>query len=308
MTLADWKEDTTQRIKEQGLDGVWKSIHELYLGFHRRLGRIWNYGTPIYEEDWDVLIVLDACRADAVEMIMDDYPSLVQGGSTYSVGSASPEWMEKNFDQEKYGDEMKQTAYITGNAFSDEKLNEDDFQVLDEVWKYEWDDEVGTIRPEALTDRAIRVMREEDPERMIIHYMQPHRPFLGDPVEGGGIDPNNVGNPGDTSFDKLQRGEISKTDIRRRYADNLKIALDNIEDVLLKNLSAETVIITADHAELFGEYAIYEHPRDMIIPLLKRVPWVLAEAEDKGTYEPELEPTSPDGVNVQGRLKDLGYL
>lgn len=307
MTFADWREETTQRIEEQGIDGVWKSLHELYVGFHRRLGRAWNYGTPIYKEDWDVLVVLDACRADVMAHIMDDYPSLIHGGSTYSVASASPEWMEKNFDSEEYGDEMAETAYVTGNAFSDEELDEEDFLVLDEVWKYAWDDEVGTIRPEVLTDRAVRIMREESPGRMIIHYMQPHQPYLGNPVTGDGIDPHDVGNPGDTSFEKLQRGEISETDLRRWYRENLEIVLDNIEEVLLKNLDAETVVLTADHGELFGEYGLYAHPRDTVVPPLKRVPWVLAEAEDTGEYEPEVEPESDD-VNVQERLEDLGYL
>lgn len=308
MTFTDWIEETVQRIDEQGIAGVRKSVHELYVGFHRRLGQVWNYGTPIYEEDWDVLVVLDACRADVMETVLDDYPSFVRGGSIYSVGSASPEWLEKNFDPTRYGNEMARTAYVTGNAFSDEKLDDEDFLLLDEVWKYEWDEEVGTMRPEALTDRAIRVMREMDLNRMIVHYMQPHRPFLGNPVTGGGIDLNNIGNPGDTSFDKLQRGEISESEVCQLYRENLEIALENIENVLLKNLDAETVVITADHGELFGEYGLYEHPRDTLVPLLKRVPWVLAEAHDTGEYEPTIEPSPTRNVNVQERLEDLGYL
>ncbi|ADJ15506.1 sulfatase-like hydrolase/transferase [Halalkalicoccus jeotgali] len=308
MTFADWREETIQRVDERGIAGVRESIRELYVGFHRRLGRIWNYGTPIYEEDWDVLVVLDACRADVMETVLDDYPSLVRGGSTYSVGSASPEWLEKNFDPEQYGEEMTRTAYVTGNAFSEEKLDEKDFLLLDEVWKYEWDDEVGTMRPEILTDRAIRVMRETKPDRMVVHYMQPHQPYLGNPVTGDGIDPHDVGNPGDTSFDKLKRGEIEESEVRRWYRENLEIVLENIENVLLENLDAETVVITADHGELFGEYGLYAHPRDTLVPLLKRVPWVHAEAHDTGEYEPTIKADRTADIDVRNRLDDLGYL
>jgi len=39
----------------------------------RQLNRVRPDGTPIYEREWDVLVVLDACRLDLMEGVADEY-------------------------------------------------------------------------------------------------------------------------------------------------------------------------------------------------------------------------------------------
>ncbi|PSQ93930.1 MAG: hypothetical protein BRD53_07610, partial [Bacteroidetes bacterium SW_7_64_58] len=129
--------------------------------------------TNVYDREWDVLVVLDACRLDLLEQVEKEYSFVENTDSIFSVGSASLEWMEKTF-REEYRSEVAGTAYVTGNVKSNLAFEGEELYLLDEVWKYSWDEEIGTIRPRPITDRAIRTWRDEHPERMIVHYMQPH--------------------------------------------------------------------------------------------------------------------------------------
>lgn len=303
MTFAEWKDDTVQRVREDGINGITESVYELYVGGWRRLGLLYNYGTPIYEKDWDVLVVMDACRADLMDEVVDDYQWIETSGSVYSLASTSPEWMEKNFVA-SYSEEMAKTAYVNGNPWSQEILAPNDFSLLDEVWKYSWDDDLKTILPEALTDRAIRVHREKRPDRMIVHYMQPHHPYVRDPLSDG-LHLEYLGQEHNSVWRMLREGDVTFEDHWSRYRDNLRYVLDHIA-VLRRNIDAETVVLTADHGNLFGEFGLYGHIRYVPVPALKKVPWALTSAEDTGEYEPTLEPedASPD---VKRRLEDLGY-
>lgn len=145
MTLLDWLTESWQRFQEHNLGyAVRASLYEFYLGAWRTLGDFYEYGTPIYDEDWDVLIVLDACRHDQIDEVLPEYGFLTHNRPFYSLASASEEWMEKNFGF-SYSDEMAQTIYVTGNPFSRNYFGQNDFFQLDEVWRYAWDDEQGTI-------------------------------------------------------------------------------------------------------------------------------------------------------------------
>lgn len=146
-------------------------------------------GENIFETDWDVLIILDACRYDMLKEIEDnsDFPFVDDVEKRVSVGHSTPIWLKRTFT-EKYMEEISRTLYVTGNLqteliFRDHEntINPEDFLKLDEVWRYAWDDETGTVRPESVTDRAIRNYREIKPDRTVVHYMQPHFPSLEHP-------------------------------------------------------------------------------------------------------------------------------
>lgn len=269
---------------------------------------MWNYGTPIYARDWDLLIVLDACRPDALAAVADEYEFLPETVPTFqSLGSQSLEWMEKNFTAE-FREALLKTAYVSSNVFTRE-LDCDRFALLDEVWQYGWDDDLGTIPPRAVTDRTVQIARENDPDRLIAHYMQPHEPYrsMGD---AGSIKrelDHDLLPEG--PIHRLQRGEISYNAVWDAYVDNLRWVLDDVE-TLLENVDADDVVISADHGEALGEWWCYEHPEYAPVPVLKRVPWVKTSATDERTYEPTLTPSGESLADdeIEGRLKDLGYL
>ena len=93
------------------------------------------------------------------------------------------------------------------------------------------------------------------------------------------------------------------------YRANLRYALDDVE-VLLDNLDAERVVLTADHGNGVGEFGVYGHPSDLLVPTaIRRVPWVDTTARDTGDHDPAVwgESTTPADENVKEQLRALGY-
>lgn len=308
MTARDWLSRTTSWVQEDGVSGLRRSAYELYLGIWRRIGRVYNYGTPIFETEWDLLIVLDACRADLLFEVADEYEFLSDAQSTYSVGSATAEWMSKTF-VDRYAEEMAQTAYVTANPHSSSDLDERDFVLLDEVWQYAWSDDLGTVPPRPVTDRAIQIGREFEPSRMVVHYMQPHHPFVPSPELNRdiGFDDEAEWNH---VWEMLQAGATTREEVWQGYRENLEYVLDDIA-VLLQNVDAERVVITADHANAFGEWGIYGHPKYVPLAAVKEVPWFVTSARDAQTYQPSMEGQETDEPSqevVTDRLRDLGYM
>lgn len=308
--VQQWGRTSARAIRADGWDGVVESARTFYTGLWRLYGLIHNYGTPIFESEWDVLIVLDACRADLMAEVVPDYDFL-DDGTTDSVASCSPEWMEKNFT-DAYADAIARTAYVTGNPYSQTNVDTDAFFLVDEVWRDGWDDEFATILPDVLTDRAIRVARDHRPNRLIVHYMQPHHPFVPNPL-GDGANTELGGNAfgeKNSVWNLLRRGEVSHETVWEAYRANLEYVLDSVA-LFLENVEAERVIITSDHGNAMGEHHMYGHPIYAPVEALKRVPWCVTTATDTGEYDPEsMESPEQDGneATVEEKLQALGYL
>lgn len=306
MNISEWIQNSLTRVRSNGLRGVQQSLYPVYKKGLHQIFRFSPDGVPIYEEDWDLLIILDGCRMDLMEEVAPDFSYIEDIGATRSVDTMTREWMKKNF-QEEYADEMANTAFICGNPHSDWLLDSRDFQVLDEVWRYGWDDDLGTLPPRPVTDRAISVGRSETPERMIVHYMQPHYPFITQSYMDQGIDIDRFGElPWDNVWDRLRKGELDESKVWVGYAENLRYVLDDIE-LLLQNIDRENVIITSDHGNAIGEWGIYGHPIHMPISAIQLVPWIKATAEDSETHKPEPVKNKHSNSAVRERLKQLGY-
>lgn len=303
MTLADWLNSCAEAYREFGLrTGASISANELYIGALRRFGSVWNYGETPYAREWDVLVLLDACRPDALSEVSAEYDFLPESISTaHSPGSQSSEWMENVFT-DAYEDEVAETTYVTANPHSS-GLDATRFAALDEVWTYGWDRDVQTVPPEAVTDRAISAHRS-GADRLIVHYMQPHAPLRGLDAASEADHESLQNSP----VKRMQRGEIARDEVWDAYVDTLRWALDSVA-VLLENLDAETVVLSADHGEGFGELWCYGHPEGVPLPPVKTVPWVEISATDERTYEPSLTPddASVDDGDVDERLRNLGY-
>ncbi|MGM0606430.1 MAG: hypothetical protein ACQETB_12280 [Halobacteriota archaeon] len=304
MTFRDWVETAGERIRKNGLEGFGDVCYDLYTGLWWPAWWV-RRGTNVYEREWDVLIVLDACRVDLLRSVGDEYDFLGPIDRVESVGSMSKEWMAKTFT-DAYAEEVETTAYVTANVFSDRMLAGDRFGVLDEVWRYGWDEAYDTVPPRPVTDRAIEVWRTTDVDKMIVHYVQPHHPFLR---LDAGFDAEPFGPAvSDTVVDALRKHKIDAESFWRAYQDNLRLALDDVE-LLLANLDADRVAITADHGDALGEWGIYDHPVGCLHPAVRTVPWTVTTGTDRETYEPELEPDrAPTDSTVQRRLRALGYV
>ncbi|SEA38091.1 hypothetical protein SAMN04488065_2894 [Haloplanus vescus] len=308
MGFSDWAAETASRFRDQSPRFAAKrSGQELLTGALRRVPG--PAGDSIWEREWDVLLILDACRWDVFSENYGDADWLETVEPITSVGSASPEWMDKTFTTE-YKDKLASTAYVTGNPYSEDHVTENQLALLDEVWRYVWDDDLGTIPPEPLTNQAVKHWRTGDYERMIVHYMQPHWPYVTNPIEGG-FNPRTVINneKAENAFDLQNRGEISKSDHIAAYSDNLEYIIDHIHRTLLQAITADQVAITSDHGEAFGEFGIYEHPSRVPIPVLRKVPWAITSGRDTGEYNiDDLRSDTEIGATREKKLRDLGYL
>lgn len=295
MTLKDWYRDHVKNGESKR-----EAVYQLWHGAWKRSHLIRDPGTNIFEEDWEILLVLDACRADLMREVVDQYDFL-SGETRWSVGSSSREWIMKTFEGEH-----PETSYITGNPFSQELLDASELGHLEEVWKESWDDEIGTILPRPLTDRAIEHWKSESPDRMIVHYMQPHYPFIEDPIADV-IELQAFGESAPKSvWTRLrQNPELTFEDIWPRYRRNLELVLEDVQ-LLLQNVESDTVVITADHGNSMGEKWLYGHNKGVVTREQREVPWCVTSAENTGEYQPDIQREDVT-EDVQSRLEDLGY-
>lgn len=270
----------------------------------RRTGRY--RGESIFESKWDLLVVLDACRPGALRTVAPEFDFLPdQFGTTYSVASCSSNWMKRTFTDE-YDAEMAETAYVSANPFTEDYVSRERLFLLDELWKSAYDEDLGTIPAKPVTNAAIAAAREHQPDRLLVHYMQPHFPSVPEPL-GFGIrmcapDPDEQ----EWVWDNQKPDGISSEDLWNAYIENLRYVLEEVE-VLLENVDAERTIISADHGNAFGEWGMWGHPIDEPFPVLREVPWVETSARDTGSRTPDYDPTVDEEAGVEEKLRALGY-
>lgn len=266
-------------------------------------------GDRIYDFDWDLLVIVDACRADLMGKLLEteEYPFVQDSSVAKSTGSNTYDWMRSNFVDD-VADAMAETTYVCGNPFSDDLLDRNSFRELIEVWRHSWSESAGTLPPRPITDEAIRQGRQMEGGRLLVHYMQPHCPFLTgtSPANGKSLESWPI-SPGGDVWTLLGYGEVSKAEVWRSYRQNLEIVMDEVE-LLLENTDAENAVVASDHGNGFGEYGIYGHPKGMPFDFVRDVPWIEVKARDENTHAPGSRRAVDADVEVQDRLESLGYL
>ena len=289
------------------------------------LSSYYNYDskqTHIYERDWDLLIILDACRVDTIKEVANEYEFIPEHvPSITSVAGGSPKWLANTFTEE-WIEEIEKTAYLSANPHTRRVLGpqmdglftevggpEDrlsDFEYFSPIWETHWDNELETVPPRAVTDHLIEFYRNQPSERTIAHYMQPHFPSIPSPV-GEGMDIENQAhwNSNDV-WSLIKKGELSVERAYDSYKENLRYVLDDIE-LVLSNIDAERVVITADHGNAFGEWWAYGHGKSHI-GSVRNVPWIETSAQDEEVYIPgDGSTTAVESISVEEKLQALGY-
>ncbi|MFC7132393.1 MULTISPECIES: hypothetical protein [Salinibaculum] len=270
--------------------------------YHSRFRKV-DYnksGVDIFDEDWDNLILLDACRYDAFAETVDLEGRLE---SRISRGATSPEFMRGNFTNAIHHD----TVYVTGNGWYF-KLRDDINAELHAERNVQHDG----IDPTPITDAALEATAKYPNKRLIIHYMHPHYPYLGKTAteDRGGFNLQTDGLLGD-----IQRREVSIPDevIRQAYLETLEAVLDEVAR-LLDTFQGKT-IISADHGELLGERCFplpikdYSHHGKLYVEELVKIPWFVhetGERKDIVAESPEAK-VETDEEAVDERLRKLGY-
>lgn len=280
-------------------------------------------GTNVFSQDWDVLVLLDTCRVDALRAVAPEFAFESDVESTWSVGSSTREWAANTFT-ERYRPTIENTAVVCGNGSvkraldaesametglaarvtSWETVPAETCRVFDCVPGYAPREPYGgLVTPDAVTDRAIAVGRDRDYDRLLVHYIAPHNPYRSGALAENRPILDHEYRP----FDWLRAGG-DRDVVWESYLDELRWVLESVR-VLLRNVDADRVAVSADHGELFGSLGLYSHPTGVPHPALRRVPWLETTAVDTGAYEPHLVAPTDLGVSadVREQLARLGY-
>lgn len=275
-----------------------------------------NKGFYVLSEDWRNLIILDACRYDEFSRCITEHKIEGHLESRISRGSDTRNFLIENFSSTKRDD----VIYVTANPHVNRFLGSN-FHSIVPVWRDGWDAQSKTVLPKTVVSYALESMRKNPDKRFIIHFMQPHHPYLGylRKTTGHPLMKNPPANIYTPPWNNWYAFMVTHSvgDLKALYRRNLNLVLDEVER-LLRFLGGKTVI-TADHGEAFGESVhpliplkIYEHPPHVMIPTLVRVPWFVAQvgeatipAQMGGTAQSELQ--KGDEELIAERLKLLGY-
>lgn len=300
MGLKEFIKTSRSWIENEGAAGIIYSVNQLWMAALRALSPLFEQGTNIYEKEWDVLVILDGCRVDAIAEVADEFAFLDNPGTHRSTGSTSGEWMRTTFTS-TYEAEIKNTIYVTANGHSS-AIDQERFFEFEDLYNYGWNSQLRTVPAEIVTDVAIEAGRENVGayERMIIHYMQPHFPSVPKPIGHGDY------------FDNVWKGLMvrrgSREVIWEAYIANLRYVLDSV-GILLENIDADRVAISADHGNAMGEWGVYAHPLGVPIDCVKTVPWYTTTATDEETRTPPtFEKSDVDTTPLKERLQQLGYV
>lgn len=298
----------------------------------RKLVEAYGEGVDVMKQDWDNLIILDACRYDVFEGInwLDgDLDSVV------SRGSHSRDFINANFKSRSLHD----TVYVSGNVKAAD-LGNDVFHkmVLTYSDTYSTDEYAPFVEryerysPEVVYDLAVENYEEHDDKRFIAHFMQPHAPYLGEKAEQlreqfeaeyglrfkaweSREEYTEDANFTNHLLSAFEEGYGTREQLQEVYEENLELVLEFVED-LLDVLDGKTVI-TADHGELLGDPSNYyyygrqyAHIKNVYVPELRVVPWLEIEGEERReiTAEDPMETDSIDPDVLDEQLEALGYV
>jgi len=253
--------------------------------YYRRLNnRRYNVsGVGVFDEDWDTLIILDACRYDMFKRI-SNLPGRLE--SRISRGSSTPEFLVANFDDR----DLLDTVYVTANPqlYRNRHRIDTDLHAVIDVWNDEgWDDRYGTVLPETVADAALDAAETYPNKRHVVHFMQPHYPFLTDETEFDKGHLEDEDTEEGNVWTKLMEGtlDVDASKIKALYDQNLRRALPSVKQ-LLDELPGKTVV-TADHGNMLGERSRpipireWGHPRGIYTDELVTVPWLVVDSETR---------------------------
>ena len=310
LSLRGQHQEVRQRVGEK--------YRNLLKRYYARRG---SRGIRVMNEAWDYLIILDACRYDYFEVTNQLRGRLEK---RVSLGSNTSEWLKKNFTG--YYDDV---IYISANPHcSDHEIagfiGTEHFFKVENVWNYGWSEKLDTVPPHEVTNAALCLKDMYPDKRMIIHYIQPHGPWIGKTritVDEMGFDSslamfNDRWVVDTMAWNLVKAGKLDVALLKQATLDNLTLALTEVER-LVNELTGK-VVVSADHGEAFGEKGIYEHTAGIYTKELVEVPWLVIDKGPKQVVSNILSPewVVEDGLaampplgkdKVADRLRALGY-
>lgn len=269
-------------------------------------------GFDVFEADWDNLLILDACRLDMLDG--EDFDG--EAETVESRGSDTYEFLRANCG----GRDLSDTVYVSASPMLYWRSETIDHNFHDVIYVWEedgWDEANRTVLPETVTEYALEAAAEYPNKRLLVHYLQPHYPFVD---SGTDFDKRQLHDPNEThpSFWRMvetDQIDISTDRIWELYRANLQRALPHARE-LVESLDGKTVV-TSDHGNMVGErsYPIpiteWGHPAGTYTPELVKVPWIECPHDERRRIvagERTETTTEADRDVAEERMTALGYL
>jgi hypothetical protein len=275
-------------------------------------GYRYGEGIDLMSKDWDNLIILDACRFDYFSDL-NYFEGELQ--KVTSKGKASWPFVKHNY----LGRELHDTVSVTGNPFYNQLAGDNVFYTIKSSLGdiAQEDVSINHWHPNTIQEQAVEAHEEFPNKRLIIHFMQPHQPFIGsvgeelhDRIEGTKFEKTNLERDY-IPAEAVENSLISIEEYRGAYKENLQIVLEYVEE-LLNKLDGKS-IITADHGELLGERILgrrrYGHDHTYESPYLREVPWFVINSDSRREIvsEKPIDDQKLDSDTLDKHLEALGY-
>ncbi|MBC9987905.1 hypothetical protein E4P24_16250 [Haloferax sp. AS1] len=278
-----------------------------------------------------VLVILDACRYDVFSEIYEDYLT-GELDRVWASGRWTAQYCERTWTK-SYDLTYISSIPVFSDFYFDLRNKKfrpgNHIQNIVHMWDHEWDPSLGTTPPEEVTDEALRHANAERPTRIVVHYAQPHVPYIGDEtIEAWSSDevPSYEGvddiqdllrldkkRPTQVVLDKIRSGEVIDKELERAYRSNLHYVMEEVVRIVYRVDCP--VVVTADHGEHLGEKGYYLHEEDSTI--VRKIPWLSVNDDEIGILNNKKSPSdrhsTKESLDVSNKeleeqLKHLGYM
>jgi len=263
------------------------------------------------EEEEFLLVIFDACRYDYFREIFENHYrgelSRTYTTNTFTMQYLSGTWVG-DYD----------ITYVAGGpVISDRRFEisgidyvpSKHFDRIIDAWNMGYDLELGVLPPEAVTNAAM----DCDASRMVVHFFQPHAPYIGDVR----LRTNGATNSSEEQsrvermktstreiYDQIEQGQISNSKLKSAYRSNLDRVMEAAKPLVQE--STCRTILTADHGELLGEDGRYMHG-GLPHPILSELPWFEVEGIKGEVNESDFVAQDTE-TGIEDQLEALGYL
>jgi hypothetical protein len=278
---------------------------------HRR--RFNPRGIDVMAADWDNMIVLDACRYD---LFASNHELPGELSARESRAAHTSEFVLGNFHER----DLTDTVYVTASPIMQrgypDRYNPTFHDVVN-VWQRDgWDEASNSVLPSTMVEYALDAAAEYPDKRLIVHFMQPHYPFIESDLT---LDKQTVPDPEEISTDiwneMMRMGETVPADtIEQAYEDNFDLVQPHVRE-LLEELQGKSVV-TSDHGNMLGERSWpipireWGHPKGTYTEELVTVPWLEYTNGPRKEIVAEAPSEAAEQVDedvVTDRLRHLGY-
>lgn len=222
-----------------------------------------GYLSQLSNMDEFILIILDACRYDALKHLTIDRQLSLDVEMVNSEVHNTHTWVRTKWSGSYPYTYISPIPYISeselGGPTGGSPYNAGvHFKNVVQAWRDNGSGHDGT--PESVVKESL----SNRDDKMIIHFSQPHMPHLGDPpLDPDNHDGNNLSQIGPS----LGQERVSKS-----YYANLEFVWDKGVEVILDEFDHNNIMVTADHGEAIGEGGRYGH--NTYTPEVMAVPWV----------------------------------